>query len=115
VCDILEKANLRNSEQIGMCRRLGWGKGLNTKGWRKRILWVMELLCVPIAEVVNTNVLKQNCTYKKLILWYVNSKFFKNEDKICPNQFLFKKVMKEIFHLGFFQKGCFVGALLHQP
>lgn len=31
------------------------------------------------------------------------------------NQFLFKKAMKEIFHLGFFQKCCFVGALPHRP
>jgi len=92
VCDILEKANLRNSEQIGMCRRLGWGEGLNTKGWRKRILWVMELLCVPIAEVVNTNVLKQNCTYKKLILWYVNSKFLKMKIKYVPINFSLKRL-----------------------
>lgn len=55
----------RNGEQIGVCQRLGWSKGLTTKRWHQRIFWVMELLCSNCRGSY-TNVLKQNCTYKKV-------------------------------------------------
>lgn len=44
--------SIGNGEEIGVCQRLVWGKGVTAKGQRKGILWLMELPCVLIVEVV---------------------------------------------------------------